>query len=108
MNIRPADQAGPNVSALNAACTLSVVVPVFNEEAVLPIFHARLVAALEAIRGSWEIVYVDDGSGDATPRLLAELRGRRPELAIIRLSRNFGKEAAMTAGLRLARGQAVV
>lgn len=108
MNSRLNEQASPNVSVLNAACTLSVVVPLFNEEAVLPSFHARLVDTLASTDVSWEIVYVDDGSTDATPRLLTELRKRRPELAVVRLSRNFGKEAAMSAGLRLARGTAVV
>jgi polyisoprenyl-phosphate glycosyltransferase len=98
----------PNVSSVRATCTLSVVVPLFNEEAVLPIFHDRLVRAMQALSCSWEIVYIDDGSGDATPRLLTELREQQRELAIVRLSRNFGKEAAMSAGLCLARGEAVV
>ena len=91
-----------------AACTLSVVVPVFNEEEALPAFHRRLVAALATVEGGWELVYVDDGSTDATPRVLRELQVSEPAVAIARFSRNFGKEAAMTAGLRLAHGAAVV
>ncbi len=91
-----------------AACALSVVVPVCNEEEVLPLFHRRLVTALSLIEGSWELIYVDDGSADATPRLLKELQVVEPAVGVVRLSRNFGKEAAMTAGLRLARGSAVL
>ena len=90
---------------------LSVVVPAYNEEEVLPIFHARLVSALDAIAslaGRWEVVYVNDGSKDATLQILHEIRGQNPAVGVANLSRNFGKEAAMSAGLRLARGDAVV
>ena len=89
-------------------CTLSVVVPVFNEAEVLPILHDRLVAVLNAIDGGWELIYVDDGSTDATALILKELQTVEAAVGVVRLSRNFGKEAAMSAGLRLARGKAVV
>ena len=97
-----------SVAEPEAMCTLSVVVPVFNEQEALPAFHRRLVAALVTVEGGWEVVYVDDGSTDATPRVLRELQVIEPAVAIARFSRNFGKEAAMTAGLRLAHGSAVV
>ena len=87
---------------------LSIVVPVFNEEEVLRAFHRRLVAVLGAIEGGWELIYVDDGSTDATGLILKELQTAEPAVGVVRLSRNFGKEAAMSAGLRLARGKAVV
>lgn len=87
---------------------LSVVVPAFNEENVLAAFHRRLVAALGSINGTWEIIYVDDGSTDTTPQLLKRFQAGEPAVGFLRLSRNFGKEAAMSAGLQLARGQAVV
>jgi polyisoprenyl-phosphate glycosyltransferase len=92
-------------------CTLSVIVPAYNEEEVLPIFHARLVAALAAIpelTGHCEVVYVNDGSKDGTLGLLKELQQHDPAVGVANLSRNFGKEAAMSAGLKLARGQAVI
>ena len=91
-------------------CTLSVVVPVCNEAEVLPIFHGRLVAVLRAsaIDGGWELIYVDDGSTDATGLILKELQTVEAAVGVVRLSRNFGKEAAMSAGLRLTRGKAVV
>lgn len=90
------------------ACTLSVVVPVYNEEAVLPVFHRRLQIALASISGGYEVIYVDDGSSDASPQILKKLHVVFPAIAVARFSRNFGKEQAMSAGLRLARGAAVV
>ena len=87
---------------------LSVVVPVFNEGEVLPAFHARLSAALDALPLATEVVYVDDGSRDSTSRVLQDLRATDGRIAVVELSRNFGKEIAMTAGLDHARGDAVV
>ena len=97
-----------SVAEPEAMCTLSVVVPVFNEQEALPAFHRRLVAALATVEGGSEVVYVDDGSTDATPRVLRELQVIEPAVAIARFSRNFGKEAALSAGLRLANGAAVI
>lgn len=86
--------------------TLSVVVPAYNEEEVLPECHRRLTAVLERLDADWEILYVNDGSSDGT---LAVMGGfNDPRVAIVDLSRNFGKEIAMTAGLDHARGDAVV
>ncbi len=92
----------------DAACRLSVVVPVHNEETVLARFHARLATAIEGMPGGSEFIYVDDGSTDATPLILRQLRSMDPRVGIIRLSRNFGKEQAMSAGLREAHGAATV
>lgn len=90
------------------ACTLSVVVPAYNEEEVLEAFHRRLLAALAYSGATFEIIYVDDGSTDATPRILTQLRASDSRVGILRLSRNFGKEHAMSAGLRHVRGAATV
>ncbi len=90
------------------ACTLTVVVPVRNEEAVLAEFHGRLAAAIGDTAGGFEVIYVDDGSTDGTPLMLRQLRALDARIGIVRLSRNFGKEQAMTAGLREARGAATV
>ncbi len=90
------------------ACTLSVIVPVYNEEAVLPAFHARLRAAVQDTEGGFEVIYVDDGSSDGTSLILEQLRRHDPRFGILRLSRNFGKERAMSAGLRHVRGSATV
>lgn len=88
--------------------TLSVVVPVYNEEAVLTEFHARLSAVLDGLDLPAEVVYVNDGSSDASLALLRTLSCPCGSLAVVDLSRNFGKEAAMSAGLDQARGEAVV
>ena len=85
---------------------LSVVTPVLDEEASIREFHDRVAAALEGV--PFELVLVDDGSTDATPRLLAELEGEDERVRVITLSRNFGHQAALTAGLDHARGDAVV
>ena len=91
-----------------ARSSLSVVVPVYNEQDVLPEFHRRLGQVLDALGGDAEVVYVNDGSSDATRDLLIALRESDPRVAVIDLSRNFGKEIAMSAGLDHARGDAVV
>jgi glycosyltransferase involved in cell wall biosynthesis len=98
----------PLPAALPPMPTLSVVVPAYNEEAVLEPFHRRLSTTLDAIGEPAEIVYVDDGSRDRTAAILEALRREDPRVAIVGLSRNFGKEVALTAGLHHARGQAVV
>jgi glycosyltransferase involved in cell wall biosynthesis len=85
----------------------SVVVPAFNEAEGLTGFHQRLVAAMAPL-GSWEAIYVDDGSDDATREVVEFLRHDDPRIGLICLSRNFGKEIATTAGLDHARGEAVI
>ena len=82
---------------------ISVVVPCFNEGAVLPAFHRRLSAVMGAAMGAagepWEVVYVNDGSRDDTLGVIARLAADDPHVSLLNLSRNFGKEIAMTAGL---------
>ncbi len=87
---------------------ISVVVPAYNEAAVLPNFIARTKAVLEATGASWEIVFSDDGSHDETAALVRQFHALDCRIGLVSLSRNFGKEIAMTAGLDQARGQAVV
>lgn len=87
---------------------LSVIVPAFNEQEVLPAFHERLTPVLDALEMESEILYVNDGSSDGTLEIIKILRAHDPRVAIVDLSRNFGKEVAMTAGLEHARGDAVV
>src|SRR5512134_1617881 len=90
------------------AQSLSVVVPAYNEEQVLEEFHARLAGVLASLPLRSEIVYVNDGSSDGTIASIRRLRARDPRVAIVDLSRNFGKEIALTAGLDHARGDVVV
>jgi len=103
--------SAPAVAAANpvaAQTSLSVVVPVYDEEAVLPEFHRRLAVVLDALPGRAEIVYVNDGSRDGSRALLVALRESDPRVAVVDLSRNFGKEIAMSAGLDCAHGDAVI
>lgn len=88
--------------------TLSVVIPVYNERDVLPFFYARLRDVLAPLCLSYEIVFVDDGSDDGSTDYLASLAGITPTVKTIQLSRNFGKEAALTAGLAQTKGDAVI
>jgi len=89
-------------------CVLSVVVPAYNEEACLPELHRRLSAVLERTGIEHEILFVDDGSADGTYTMLKELAQRDAHVRALRLSRNFGHQAALAAGLVHARGRAVV
>lgn len=88
--------------------TLSIVVPVYNEQDVLPEFHARLLRVLQEVGESFEVIYVNDGSGDRSLALLSKFCAESDLIACIDLSRNFGKESAMTAGMDYSRGDAVV
>lgn len=91
---------------------LSIVVPMFNEEDGIDAFFARVEPVAEAVvaplRRPYEIVCVDDGSTDRTLEMLHGHRVRNPAIKIVSLSRNFGKDLALTAGLDHARGAAVV
>jgi glycosyltransferase involved in cell wall biosynthesis len=78
---------------------LTVIVPAFNEEEVLPEFHRRLAAVMGDIGLSWDVLYVNDGSRDRTLEVMLALQAGDPHVAVLNLSRNFGKEIAMTAGL---------
>ncbi|MFI2780434.1 glycosyltransferase [Streptomyces sp. ALB3] len=87
---------------------LSVVVPCFNEAEGIRSFHAALVPVLEGLGEGFEICYVDDGSADRTRLLLNSFAAQDERTRYTAFSRNFGKEAAMLAGLRMSRGDAVV
>jgi glycosyltransferase involved in cell wall biosynthesis len=88
--------------------TVTVVVPAFNEGEAIRAFHERLSQALEPLDEGWTVLYVDDGSTDDTVSHLADLRERDNRVGLMRLSRNFGKEIAITAGLDHAEGDAVI
>jgi glycosyltransferase involved in cell wall biosynthesis len=88
--------------------TLSVVVPCYNEQESIHACHEKLTEVLSALQASYEIVYVDDGSRDKTSELLEQIHARDPHVVVVRLSRNFGHQPAVTAGLSTSIGQAVV
>jgi glycosyltransferase involved in cell wall biosynthesis len=88
---------------------VSLVVPLFNEAEGLDAFRAAVLPCLDAVAGvAWEIVCVDDGSTDGTLAALVAIASGDPRFRVIELSRNFGKEAALTAGLDAAQGDAVI
>jgi glycosyltransferase involved in cell wall biosynthesis len=87
---------------------LTVVIPMYNEEDALALLVERLRPVLDGLAAPYEVVAVDDGSTDDTARLLGELRHGWPQLRVIRLRRNAGHQAALTAGLHGARGSYVV
>ncbi len=87
---------------------ISVIVPAYNEEDVIDVFHSRMSAVFDCLPGyRCEMIFVDDGSTDATRQIMMKLAASDPRVCAVSLSRNFGKEAAMTAGLDLAKGDAV-
>lgn len=88
--------------------TLMVVVPVLNEERGLGPLLARLVPILDASGLSWSILFVDDGSTDGTVARIRELNSRDPRITSVSLSRNFGKEIAVAAGLRYSKADATI
>jgi len=85
----------------------SIVVPVFNEEEVLPELYDRLRLVIDGLDGPAEIIFVNDGSADRSLALLKRFHANGPRVRIVSLSRNFGHQAAITAGLAHARGDAV-
>ncbi len=87
---------------------LSVVAPMFNESECLVHFFERLEAAIKPLGLTYEIVCVNDGSRDNTLALLREHRAKNPAIKVVNLSRNFGKDIALSAGIDHARGDAVV
>ena len=87
---------------------VSVVVPVYNEEAVLPLLVERLRPVAEAWGTTYEVLCVDDGSTDGTPVVLQRLRREWPQVRVVRLRANAGHQAAISAGLARARGEWVV
>ena len=87
---------------------LSVVVPAYDEVGALPDLLAELDAALEAVPGSHELIFVDDGSGDGTGEYLEGLAAERADVIAVRLPRNGGKSAALAAGFDRGSGAQVV
>ncbi len=95
-------------SSPDAVPQVSAVVPVFNEAGNLPELQRRLVLALESTGRSWELVYVDDGSSDASLELLSGFAAADPRVRAVEFNRNYGQHAAVFAGLAQSRGDMIV
>jgi glycosyltransferase involved in cell wall biosynthesis len=96
------------MARISDSVVLSVVIPTYNEQASLRESHRRLTHVLSRTNTAYELVFVNDGSRDASVAVLHDLRREDPHVSILDLSRNFGKEIALTAGLDVADGDAVI
>ena len=92
----------------SAESLISVVLPVYNEERILPLLAAQLTRLLQPKEYDYEIIFVNDGSRDQSGRVLDELADSSSRIRVLHFSRNFGHQAAVQAGLAHARGDAVV
>lgn len=109
MQVHPSPQSrdAGDAAVSEQVPTLSVVIPVFNEAENIHPLLARLGSVLPALVPDYEIVLVDDGSRDESPRLLRECAAKDPHIVVVELARNFGHQIAISAGLAHARGCAV-
>jgi len=86
----------------------SVVIPVFNEEQTLEPLHSRLTAVMQNLGATYEIIFVDDGSTDGSPRILKELSNKDNSITVIRFTRNFGQHPAVSAGFDVTQGAVII
>jgi dolichol-phosphate mannosyltransferase len=109
MMLKPNDQDGPLSHSERQTCRLSVVVPCYNEEAVIPELRRRLVAVCkDEARDDYEIILVNDGSDDGTWALIEALVAEDAHFVGVNLARNYGHQVALTVGLDLCRGERVL
>jgi len=94
--------------AIRSKKDVSFVIPVYNEEKNLQVLYRELIAAGDTLRGSYEIIFVDDGSSDGSFPALREIQAGDPRVKIIRLRKNFGQTAALSAGFDHARGGIII
>lgn len=87
---------------------ISVVIPVYNEEEIISLLHEAVSSAMDETGESWEVVYVNDGSADASLELLQKIQCSDTRIVVVDLSRNWGHMGAIHAGLQTARGEAIV
>jgi len=88
--------------------TLSIVIPIYNEEENIQILHEKLMEVLEPLEKEYEILFVDDGSADRTLAILEEIQAKDKHVVVLSLRRNFGQTAAFAAGFDFARGDVIV
>lgn len=88
--------------------TLSILIPVYNEEGNLSVLYEKLMAALKKAGKPYEVIFVDDGSSDGTLEILLDLREKNPNVKIVSFSRNFGQTAALSAGIDFSKGDIII
>lgn len=96
------------VADYDCSVDLSLVVPCYNEQESIPVFLQEVTPILQALQLSYELVFINDGSTDSTLQTLLESKEQHNNMRILNFSRNFGKEAALTAGIDFANGKAVI
>ncbi len=104
----PPERSAHAAAAVTPLLDISIVVPVYNEEQSLTTLHAAITETLVEYRRSYEILFVDDGSSDGSFAVLAEIQARDPHVRVVRLRRNFGQTAAMSAAFRYSRGRIII
>jgi dolichol-phosphate mannosyltransferase len=87
---------------------VSVVIPIYNEEEIFHLLHSAISTAMNSTKEDWEVVYVNDGSKDSSLDLLLQTQAADPHVVVVDLSRNWGHMGAITAGLKVAQGDAVI
>lgn len=87
---------------------ISIIIPIYNEEGNIPLLYSRLKSVMDQLGKSYELIFINDGSRDASIALIKELAQRHPEVRYIDFSRNFGHQVAVSAGLDKSKGKAVV
>ncbi len=108
ISVTPAPTTQPRfVDAVNRP-VFSLIVPIWNEEQVIPELYKRVVATMESTGQTWELVCVNDGSRDRSLALLLELNAKDPRVKVVDFSKNFGHQVAITAGADYAEGDAVI
>jgi hypothetical protein len=100
--------ATTNTASRQAGMVFSLVAPVYNEEATIPHFYARIVAIMDQLGEPYELILVNDGSTDRSFQEMRMLHEQDRRVRILDFSRNFGHQAALSAGIEYARGQAVI
>ena len=88
--------------------SISIVVPCYNEQENIKALHERVTKAMSQLTADWELVFVDNGSRDASAGTFAELAAQDTHVTVLSLSRNFGSQAAYSSGIEYARGDAVI
>lgn len=88
--------------------TLSILIPVFNEEGNLSLLYEKLASALKRAGRPYEVIFIDDGSYDGSLEILLDLKGKNPNIKIISFSRNFGQTAALSAGIDCSKGDILI
>lgn len=93
---------------IEARPVFSLVIPVWNEQAVIPVLYERIVQVMDGLGERWEVIFVNDGSSDRSLEMLTELHERDDRVKVLSFSRNFGHQIAITAGFDYADGDAVI